>query len=98
MQGLEHDPRAQAIVRSAVQFGRALGLKVVADGIESGQVLAVLNGYGAGQCAAISRPLHSDQLDEFLDSSRFNTIDELHPSALLGRWSLKFGGRIAGPE
>jgi len=87
MQGLDHDPRAQAIVRSAIQLGRALGLKVVAEGIESGQVLAVLNGYGVdvGQGAYISHPLHSAQLDRFLDSSRFSNVEELHSPLLLGR-------------
>ncbi len=87
MQGLDHDPRAQAIVHSAVQLGRALGLTVVAEGIESGQVLAVLHGYGVdvGQGAYISRPLPPAKLHQFLASSRFSTVDELHPPLLLGR-------------
>lgn len=62
------DPRAQAIVRSAIEVARALGLTVVAEGIESKEVLRSLRQMGAdiGQGYAISYPLTSRQLDEFL--------------------------------
>ncbi len=70
MSGLDRDPRAQAIVRSAVQLGRALGLSVVAEGIEEVRVLEVLRGYGVdiGQGTLISRPLPARELAVFLGS------------------------------
>lgn len=62
------DPRAQAIVRSAIELARALGLTVVAEGIEREDVLDALQGIGAdiGQGYFIARPLRSEQLDAFL--------------------------------
>ncbi len=62
------DPRAQAIVRSAIELARALGLTVVAEGIEREDVLDALQGIGAdiGQGYFIARPLTSEQLDAFL--------------------------------
>jgi len=66
--GLTSDPRAQAIVRSAIELARALGLTVVAEGIEHEEVLHALMGIGAdiGQGYVIAYPLASDQLDEYL--------------------------------
>jgi EAL domain-containing protein (putative c-di-GMP-specific phosphodiesterase class I) len=66
--GLNSDPRAQAIVRSAIELARALGLTVVAEGIEHQDVLACLRGIGAdiGQGYVIARPLTSEQLGHYL--------------------------------
>ena len=65
---LASDPRAQAIVRSAIEVARALGLTVVAEGIECEEVLHSLQGIGAdvGQGYVIAYPLTSPQLDEYL--------------------------------
>jgi diguanylate cyclase (GGDEF)-like protein len=65
---LHRDPRAQAIVRSAVQLARALDLTVVSEGIESEEVFHLLQRLGTdvGQGYAIARPLTPAQLDEFL--------------------------------
>jgi diguanylate cyclase (GGDEF)-like protein len=62
------DPRAQAIVRSAIEVARALDLTVVAEGIEDEEVLWSLRQIGTdvGQGYAISYPLPSRQLDEYL--------------------------------
>jgi EAL domain-containing protein (putative c-di-GMP-specific phosphodiesterase class I) len=66
--GLNSDPRAQAIVRSAIELARALSLTVVAEGIECEEVLRSLQGIGAdiGQGYVIARPLPSSQLDGYL--------------------------------
>ena len=66
--GLNSDPRAQAIVRSAIELARALSLTVVAEGIECEEVLRSLRGIGAdiGQGYVIAHPLTSAQLDEYL--------------------------------
>jgi EAL domain-containing protein (putative c-di-GMP-specific phosphodiesterase class I) len=65
---LTSDPRAQAIVRSTIELARALSLTLVAEGIETEEVLHSLQSLGAdiGQGYLISRPLTSDQLDEYL--------------------------------
>jgi EAL domain-containing protein (putative c-di-GMP-specific phosphodiesterase class I) len=65
---LGSDPRARAIVRSAIELARALGLTVVAEGIEREDVLQSLQSIGAdiGQGYVISHPLTSQQLDEYL--------------------------------
>jgi EAL domain-containing protein (putative c-di-GMP-specific phosphodiesterase class I) len=74
--GLISDPRAQAIVRSTIELARALGLTLVAEGIETEEVLRSLQGLGAeiGQGFLISRPLTSQRLDEYL----------AHPNGLRG--------------
>jgi diguanylate cyclase (GGDEF)-like protein len=65
---LNSDPRARAIVRSAVELARALGVTVVAEGIESGDVFRVLReiGVDVGQGYVIARPLTSQKLSEYL--------------------------------
>jgi EAL domain-containing protein (putative c-di-GMP-specific phosphodiesterase class I) len=66
--GLTSDPRAQAIVRSTIELARALSLTLVAEGIETEEVLRSLQSLGAeiGQGYLISRPLTSQKLDEYL--------------------------------
>jgi diguanylate cyclase (GGDEF)-like protein len=65
---LTSDPRAQAIVHSTIELARALGLTLVAEGIETEEVLRSLQSLGAdiGQGYLIARPLTSEQLDEYL--------------------------------
>ena len=66
--GLTSDPRAQAIVRSTIELARALGLTLVAEGIETEEVLRSLQSLGAdiGQGYLIARPLTSEKLDDYL--------------------------------
>jgi diguanylate cyclase (GGDEF)-like protein len=65
---LTSDPRAQANVRSTVELARALGLTLVAEGIETEEALRSLQCLGAevGQGYLFARPLTSEQLDEYL--------------------------------
>lgn len=86
MSGLDRDPRAQAIVRSAVQLGRALGLSVVAEGIEDIRVLEMLRGFGVdiGQGSLISPPLPPDRLEVFLVAHRASETAEVRRPVLLG--------------
>jgi EAL domain-containing protein (putative c-di-GMP-specific phosphodiesterase class I) len=66
--GLGSDPRAQAIVRSAVELARALELTVVAEGIESDEAFRTLQAIGAdlGQGTVIGPPLTACQLEDYL--------------------------------
>jgi diguanylate cyclase (GGDEF)-like protein len=70
--GLCSDSRAQAIVRSAVELARALGLSLVTEGIESEEVLQSLQLIGAdiGQGFYIARPLARQELDDYLVSQK----------------------------
>lgn len=74
--GLGSDPRAQAIVRSAVELARALELTVVAEGIESEEVFSSLRHIGAdiGQGYVIARPLTPEQLDGYLADQDGNRL------------------------
>jgi diguanylate cyclase (GGDEF)-like protein len=81
--GLSSDPRAQAIVRSAIEVARALDLTVVAEGIEGEEVLHSLLGIGAdvGQGYVIAYPLTPEQLDEYLAEP--DRVSRLFPEAHL---------------
>jgi diguanylate cyclase (GGDEF)-like protein/PAS domain S-box-containing protein len=56
---IDRDPQSRALCESIVGIGRALGLDVVADGVETPAQLAALSGFGCGfaQGFLISRPL-----------------------------------------
>jgi diguanylate cyclase len=66
--GLTTDPRAEAIVRSTIELAHTLSLTLVAEGIESEDVLRSLQSLGAdiGQGYLIAHPLTSEELDEYL--------------------------------
>ena len=65
---LDTDDRASAIVRSAVEFARALGLTVVAEGIETAGVLERLQDLDVdvAQGFFVARPLSANRLHDFL--------------------------------
>ena len=84
--GLTSDPRAQAIVRSTIELARALSLTLVAEGIETEEVLRSLRSLGAeiGQGYLISRPLTSQKLDEYLaHPDRLHGLLQPEPQLLL---------------
>ena len=56
---IDRDPQSRALCESIVGIGRALGLDIVADGVETPAQLAALIGFGCGfaQGFLISRPL-----------------------------------------
>lgn len=72
--GLEHSQRAHAIVRSVCRMGRELGLRVVAEGIETIEVAALLEAAGCslGQGYLYGRPVPFPVLASTL--SRTNSV------------------------
>jgi diguanylate cyclase (GGDEF)-like protein len=66
--GMAVDPSDAAIVRSTIDLARHLGLDVVAEGVESEEVLDVLVSLecDVAQGFLLSRPLPADQLDGWL--------------------------------
>jgi diguanylate cyclase (GGDEF)-like protein len=62
--GISRDPRAGAIVRSTVELAHSLGLKLVAEGIETETDEAILRELSCdlGQGYHLARPLPADEL------------------------------------
>lgn len=57
-----------AIVRSSIELGHRLGLKIVAEGVENEKIQSLLHTFGCdvGQGYGIARPMGSDALDAWL--------------------------------
>ena len=72
MAGLTRRPEDAAIVKAALAFGSALGLSVVAEGIETQAQLSRLRalGCGYGQGLLISAPLPAEDIERILRSGR----------------------------
>lgn len=68
---LEH-PAHAAIVDSVIDLGHNLGLRVVAEGVETGEVLAHLSHRGCDlvQGYLLSRPVPLGTLEEWLAAER----------------------------
>ena len=64
VRGMLDDPQDEVIVRSTIDLGHNLGLRVVAEGVESEAVLARLSEFGCdvAQGYAIAQPMSADQL------------------------------------
>lgn len=70
--GLTACPKDQAIVSAAIVLGRKLGLRVVAEGVETKEQLALLRDLNceAVQGFLIARPVHSDAFVALLGKPR----------------------------
>jgi diguanylate cyclase len=75
------------IVRSTVDLGRNLGLRVVAEGVEDQTTLEALDALGcdAVQGYHVSRPITPDDLIDWLQlRARLGSLVQQHPHAVLG--------------
>ncbi len=65
---IDRDPKTRALCESIVGIGRALGMAVVAEGVETAAQLAVLSGFGCdfAQGFLIARPMPREQLVDLL--------------------------------
>jgi diguanylate cyclase (GGDEF)-like protein/PAS domain S-box-containing protein len=61
---IDRDPKSRALCESVVGIGRALGMAVVAEGVETSAQLAVLSGFGChfAQGFLLARPMPLEQL------------------------------------
>lgn len=68
--GLEHDPRKQAIAHSIIQLGHGLGAKIVAEGIETDPQWKLLQQLGCdfGQGYRFSPPIPSNDARQWIQS------------------------------
>ena len=78
---MEKDPSSAMIVHSTIDLAHNLGLKVVAEGVESQVIWQVLQDLGCdyGQGYHFSRPLPPDDLLALLESTGFE-FDEPQPA------------------
>ena len=69
--GMVHDHGALTIVRSSIHLAHDLGMRVVAEGIESAEVATMLTGLGCdiGQGYWLARPMPADAVVEWLDQA-----------------------------
>ncbi|MGY1643211.1 putative bifunctional diguanylate cyclase/phosphodiesterase [Geodermatophilus sp. SYSU D00703] len=65
---VDRDPKSRALCESVVTIGRALGLDVVAEGVETPAQLGALRGLGAGfaQGFLLARPMRLGELTDLL--------------------------------
>ena len=68
IRGISTDPRAWALLRSLIQFGHAMGYRLLAEGVETPEVFDLLESSGcdAVQGYYLSRPLEAPALVVFL--------------------------------
>jgi diguanylate cyclase (GGDEF)-like protein len=76
VQNMATSEEDDAIVRSTVELGQSLGLRVVAEGVESTDILARLREIGcdAAQGFRLSMPLPADQLAAWLAAQRAEAL------------------------
>jgi diguanylate cyclase (GGDEF)-like protein len=69
-------PRNAAIVQSTIMLSHALGLSVVAEGVETGEELAWLRAHGCdvGQGYGIARPMMAADLPGWVAAQRGDTV------------------------
>ncbi|MCU1388983.1 MAG: diguanylate cyclase, partial [Ilumatobacteraceae bacterium] len=68
IQGISQSAESTALIRTLVQLGKTLGLRTLAEGIESREQLDVLRGEqcDSGQGYLIARPLEVAQIEAML--------------------------------
>ncbi|MFG5410505.1 EAL domain-containing protein [Piscinibacter sakaiensis] len=66
--GVEHDPVRRAIVRACAELGRALGLHVVAEGVETPAELEIVRALGCSEIQGylLARPMPAAQARQWL--------------------------------
>jgi diguanylate cyclase (GGDEF)-like protein len=76
VQGLESDVEYAAVVRSAIDMGHSLGMKVVAEGIETEVAAQLLRGFGCdiAQGYLYARPMPCQALEIWLEGKERTPI------------------------
>ena len=66
---LDDSPDDEVIVRSTIELGQNLGLKVVAEGVENEAIRSMLKGFGCHylQGYLIARPLPADEVTSWVE-------------------------------
>jgi EAL domain-containing protein (putative c-di-GMP-specific phosphodiesterase class I) len=76
---MQKDDNDAVIVRSIIDLARNLGLRVVAEGVETTSTWDTLRDMGCdtGQGYVISRPLPADQLEAWLETATFRPLESV---------------------
>lgn len=80
---LEHDRDDGMIVKSTIDLGHNLGLKIVAEGVENLNVWHILQSMGCdyGQGYYMSKPIHADQLMAWLEDWQLKHVQKISRTA-----------------
>ena len=80
---LASSPGDEILVRSTIELGHNLGLKVTAEGIEDAAAMAILDAYGCetGQGYFISKPLPAAEFETFYTTSRWSPVRNIRADA-----------------
>jgi len=83
---LPDDPEDQAIAHAIIRMGKALGMTVVAEGVETEEQLAFLRHHGCDQMQGylFSKPLPAEKMVELLQSPPALASPPLQPAAAPG--------------
>jgi EAL domain-containing protein (putative c-di-GMP-specific phosphodiesterase class I) len=92
LSGAAGDERAVAVIRSTVDLAHSLGLRIVAEGIENLETLALVDNLGcdAAQGYLMGRPVPSEEFD--LGPVALRVAHEASAVAGLGRLQRSFVG------
>ena len=89
VQNIDTDRDNAVIVRSIIDLGHNLGLKVIAEGVETPQAVEILKSYGCdeGQGYLFGRPLTADAMTHYLEAPPTPTQGE--PFQIDGEWPIE---------
>jgi diguanylate cyclase len=90
--GMSHNSNDAVIVRSTIELGHNLGLRMVAEGVEDAETWRLLRALGCDviQGYHLSRPLPTEQITRWLTESNLRVVldDEFNPLVPEQRLSL----------
>lgn len=78
--GIEENPSDNAIVRSVIAMAHELGLKVVAEGVETERTFSLLHGFGCdtSQGFLVGRPMYQPDFDVWIGENQWTS--KPHPT------------------
>ncbi|MGR8935112.1 MAG: EAL domain-containing protein [Gammaproteobacteria bacterium] len=87
-----------AIVRAIIQMGQALGMTVMAEGVETYEQAALLHQYGCSRCQGyyFGKPMHAEAFEKLLANGiDFPPLSYNESAIMLGKPdSAKYAGRV----
>jgi len=74
--GMSKEDNFKTVVKSVIAMAHDLDLRVVAEGIESEEVVAILRGFGCdiGQGFLFGKPMATDAFETFLKTSAYSSL------------------------
>jgi hypothetical protein len=90
VQDLPHDAEDRAIAQAIISMGKALGLTVVAEGVETEEQAAFLREHGCDEMQGylFSKPVPAERIPDILRAARL-----FHPASSIARAKRPFSAR-----